>query len=291
MADFLSQRRLSKPQLPKPLTAHLAKIFAGRFSHSEIERLFQAHGAAGDAPVGTNKIDKCLQWLDESALDPACDALALLGGLLSEILDSEPEPGPSLTGRYDDEIVEKRKGENVKVGELLARHGLHYTRGGTLARGGKTATPTRTLAAILRGGDLEHIDTEFKRAIDSAERDPGAAVTAASSILESLFKTVIEDDRLAMPTKVTIMPLWHVVRVHLGLDPATKEDEDIKKLLGGLAAMVDGIGSFRTHAGSAHGRGRKPYKVDARLARLVVHSAHTLTLFVIETWQLRRGTK
>lgn len=76
-----------------------------------------------------------------------------------------------------------------------------------------------------------------------------------------------------------------------GLDPSSKEDEDIKKLLGGLAAMVDGIGSFRTHAGSAHGHGRKRYKVDPRLARLVVHSAHTLTLFLIETWQLRRQAK
>lgn len=62
-------------------------------------------------------------------------------------------------------------------------------------------------------------------------------------------------------------------------------------LLGSLGALVDGVGSFRTHAGSAHGRGRKAYKVDARLARLAVHSAHTLTLFVIETWQLRRAGK
>jgi hypothetical protein len=282
--------RLAKAQLPKPLTAHLAKIFGTRFSHSEIERLFQAHGATGEVPGG-NKVDKCLQWLDGSALDPDCDALTLLGGLLSEILEIEPENDPSLRGRYNEEIIESRRQENEKVMNLLGRHGLVYTRGGTVTRPNAMATPTRSLESILRGGDLVHIDTEFKRAIDSAERDPGSAATAASSILEALFKTYIEDERLAMPTKESIMPLWHVVRSHLGLDPSAKEDEDIKKLLGGLAAMVDGIGSFRTHAGSAHGHGRKPYKVDARLARLVVHSAHTLTLFVIETWQLRRSAK
>jgi hypothetical protein len=180
MSSFLSHR-LSTPQLPKPLTAHLAKVFGSRFSHSEIERLFQAHGASGDAPVGTNKVDKCLQWLDHSALDPDCDALTLLGGLLSEILDNEPEPGPSLTGFHDEEIVARRRAENEKVLALVARHGLHYSPGGTLTRGATTASPTRSLSAILRAGDLAQVDVEFKRAIDSIERDPGAAVTALAS--------------------------------------------------------------------------------------------------------------
>lgn len=280
--------RLPKPQLPKPLTAQLAKTFASRWSHSEINRQFQAHGASGDPPSG-NKIDKCLQWLDDSAIDPDCDALRLLGGLLSEVLDEAPETPWSLTGAYDDDFARRRVEENERILELLQRHGFFYARGGTLTRGATTATPTRSLEAALRGGDLAHITKEFDRAIEAADRDPAQAVTAGSAILEALFKTYIADEKLEMPAKQTIMPLWHVVRSDLGLDPATKEDDDIKKLLGSLAAMVDGIGSFRTHAGSAHGHGRRSYRVDARMARLVIHSAHTLTLFVLETWQLRNA--
>jgi hypothetical protein len=283
-------KRLPKPQLPKPLTAHLAKTFARRWSHSEINRLFQAHGATGDPPSG-NKIGKCLEWLDHSAIDPDCDAVKLLGGLVSELLDHEPVPPPSLTGAYDDEFLQRSLDENAQVIELLHRHGLYYATGGVLTRGGTVATPTRSLEAALRGGDLDHITKEFDRAIEAAERDPGQAVTAGSAILEALFKTYIADEMLEMPAKQTIMPLWHAVRSHLGLDPPTKEDDDIKKLLGSLAAMVDGIGSFRTHAGSAHGHGRKSYRVDARMARLVIHSAHTLTLFVLETWQLRKASQ
>lgn len=59
-------------------------------------------------------------------------------------------------------------------------------------------------------------------------------------------------------------------------------------ILGGLGAVVDGIGALRTHAGSAHGRGRRAYRVEARHARLAVHAAHTLVVFGIETWAARR---
>ena len=39
--------------------------------------------------------------------------------------------------------------------------------------------------------------------------------------------------------------------------------------------VVDGIGAFRTHAGSAHGGGSTPRIVQTREARLAVHAAHT----------------
>ncbi|MCY4059405.1 MAG: abortive infection family protein, partial [Gammaproteobacteria bacterium] len=56
--------------------------------------------------------------------------------------------------------------------------------------------------------------------------------------------------------------------------------------------VVDGVGSLRTHIGSAHGRGRKSYSVHARHARLAVHASHTLVAFVLETWgQRRRGSQ
>ena len=54
-----------------------------------------------------------------------------------------------------------------------------------------------------------------------------------------------------------------------------------------MISVVDGIGAFRTHAGSAHGGGGLRYRVRARHANLVVNSAQTLALFLIETWEER----
>lgn len=80
------------------------------------------------------------------------------------------------------------------------------------------------------------------------------------------------------------MTLWDVVRKHLGFDPSAVEDEDMKVILTGLIATIHGIGALRTHAGSAHGKGRKPYKVEAKHARLAINAAHTICIFVIESW-------
>ena len=89
------------------------------------------------------------------------------------------------------------------------------------------------------------------------ESDPGSAVTASCALLESLFKFYIDERGLEMPSDQTVKPLWKVVRKDLKLDPDMVADNDLKTILGGLAATLDGIGSLRTHKGSAHGRGKK----------------------------------
>lgn len=145
-------------------------------------------------------------------------------------------------------------------------------------------TPRRSSARRLSRGRRR-----VRRAIDSVETDPAAALTAACAILEALFKIIINDDGLQMPSRESVGPLWTVVRKHLDFDPGSKDDDDVRKILQGLASVVDGIGALRTHSGSAHGRdGRKAYRIQARHGRLAVHAAHTLALFVIETWKQRK---
>jgi len=104
--------------------------------------------------------------------------------------------------------------------------------------------------------------------------------------LESLFKTYIEDNKLDMPSEESIKPLWKVVRKDLKLDPAIVEDDDVKTILTGLAAIVEGTGSLRTHKGSAHGRGGKTtmYGLKPRHARLAAHAAFTLASYILERW-------
>jgi Abortive infection C-terminus len=116
-----------------------------------------------------------------------------------------------------------------------------------------------------------------------------AAVTAACSILESLFKVYIEDNKaIGMPGDQSLKPLWKAASKHLGLDPSAIEDDDLRKILSGMNSIVDGIGSLRTHTSSAHGHGRRPYRLQARHARLAVHASHTLVAFFIETWDERK---
>ena len=50
----------------------------------------------------------------------------------------------------------------------------------------------------------------------------------------------------------------------------------------------EGIGALRTHASSAHGAGKKIYNLQPRHARLAIHAAHTVALFILESWLKRR---
>lgn len=95
----------------------------------------------------------------------------------------------------------------------------------------------------------------------------------------------IEDNGLEMPSKQDLQSVWNVVRKELGFDPSRVEDQDLRSILTGVIAVVHGIGALRTHASSAHGAGRKPYRLEPRHARLAVHAAHTVTLFILESWE------
>ncbi|GAA4823505.1 hypothetical protein GCM10011365_25750 [Marinicella pacifica] len=101
----------------------------------------------------------------------------------------------------------------------------------------------------------------------------------------------IADEKLTVPQKQDLKSVWKVVRNDLGFDPSKVQDDDLKKILSGLLSVVDGIGAFRTHASSAHGEGRKRYNLQPRHARLAIHSAHTLAVFILETWSEKSTNK
>ncbi len=95
----------------------------------------------------------------------------------------------------------------------------------------------------------------------------------------------IEDEGLKLPNKLDLQPIWAVVRKDLGFDPKNVEDRDLKEILSGMIAAVNGIGALRSHASSAHGSGRKIYNLEPRHARLAIHAAHTVAAFIMESWE------
>src|SRR5437899_9910203 len=90
--------------------------------------------------------------------------------------------------------------------------------------------------------------------------------------------------------------LFNAVRKPLGRSP-DKSDidpliaDDVRKILSGLATAIEGIGALRTHGGDAHGRERGYTRIDQRIASLAIHSASTVALFLIETWQRRHPAR
>jgi len=274
---------MSRPVIPAPVVATVSAVLQESYSHAGLDALFMVSGVDLVLPPGTTKLQKCMQrmkWANDNEWAVA-QPLAFLGGLIAELMDEKLAMGGSALG------VHMAPGWK-KIHSVLERQGLAYQAGGHIVVGAGVASPaTKTLGKTLRSRDMAGIELEFKRALENVESDPGSSITAACAILEAFFKTYIEDNKLQWPTKRDIHPLWRVVQKDLGLDPASQTNDDLIRILGGLASVVDGIGAVRTHAGSAHGQGRTSYKAKPRHARLAVHAAHTLLLFMMETWDER----
>jgi hypothetical protein len=268
-------------KIPSPIIAVVSQVLAGHNTHSQLDMLFLENGAPGDPPVG-NKVDKCAYWLKRSNDEQAIDAFSVLGGVLENFMEVDPMENSV----FAQEAEQDRK----RVRVILEKYGFSYQRGGKIFHAGNQG-PTKTLYDLLKSRDVPGISTEMNRALQSVEGDPPAAVTAACSALEALCKTYIEDEKLDSPSDKSIKGLWKTVSAHLGFDPSVHADDDIKRILSGVTSIIDGIGALRTHAGSAHGHGKKSYKLEPRHARLTMNAAYSIVLFVIETWEKRRNAK
>ena len=246
------------------------------YHHATIETLFAEARAPGEIPDGSCET-KSVTWLKRAASSDRVDGLMVLGRVLEEFMDTD-------IGRHFDARYHEEQKERVR--RVLADEGLEYHRGGRVTSA-RAALPARQLLDVLRSRDLGGVNHEFDRALATIATDPAAAATAACAILEALCKVYIEDHDLEMPSKQVLDALWKVVQAHLRLDPKSVEDNDLKQILSGMASITHGLAALRTHAGSAHGRGRVRYRLEARHARLVVNASHTLALFLIETWDAR----
>jgi hypothetical protein len=270
----MTVNRNAKP-LPAPVCAIVGDVLGGYIRyHQPLNRLFYEAGAEGDVPAG-NCIDKCQSWLKRLHHDVASPS-AVLGKVIENFMEVD-----------ESYRAEEQEAGRKKIRDALARFSFSYHTGG-LILGADTALPTKSLTQVLKERDLPEIDREFERSLSNVESDPPASITAACSILESLFKIYIEDNGIEMPSDQSLKPLWKLASKHLKLDPSAVEDEDVRKILSGMNSVVDGIGGRRTHVGTAHGHGRQTYQLQARHARLAIHASHTLVAFWLETWDERK---
>jgi hypothetical protein len=272
------------PPIPPSVIGTSSPILADWYTHSQLNVLFDAHGFPGDAPEG-NKVEKCRVWLRRGNAELE-DALTCFANLIAEMMDTEWEP-PRQTV-WDTSDVQPTPDPREKLSASLAKEGLTYARGGYI-HGAHLRGPTKSLGDRLKLNGMQAVETEFDRAYKSVTFDPPAALTAACAILEAVCKNYIEDERLEMPSKQVLGSLWPTVAQHLGLSPKEVGDDDLKQILSGLYSVSSGVAALRTHEGSAHGRGsKKAYKLMPRHARLAVHAAHTMTMFILETWEARK---
>jgi hypothetical protein len=272
-----------RKEIPAPVIAVLSENMPNLESHASLDNLFSYAEAPGEPPEGSKpvKVQAWLRRVNKEAERP----LVVLGRIIECYMEL-PDIEENSRSMYNIHAADTKKEFKRKIEAILSRCNLTYIAGGIISDG--SSTPSRSLAELIKGRDIPSIDAEFTRALANVNSEPREAVSAACNILESIFKTYITDENLEMPQKQDLQNVWKVVRSDLGFEPGLLQDDDLKRILSGVLSVVDGIGAFRTHASSAHGEGRKVYKLKPRHARLAIHSAHTIALFVLETWDERK---
>ncbi|MCP4211441.1 MAG: abortive infection family protein [Halieaceae bacterium] len=159
-----------------------------------------------------------------------------------------------------------------------------------LVEAGRSTPVLQKLSGTAAVIDFDTVRRDLDRALDSARTDPEDAVTAACSTVESVCRSILTELGEPLPSKKDVKGLYNAVRKPLGLSPdradlGSEIADDVRKILSGLATVVEGVGALRTHGGDAHGRERGYARLDERIASLSIHAASTIALFLIETWQ------
>lgn len=273
--------------IPSYLISAIADAVSFSETHAGLDSLFMYANAPGDPPEGSKAV-KALEWLRRINKEGGKETLSIVGRIIEKYMEEEIEDTPTLFG--GEAIIKEKKLRIDRIKQALGRASIVYTNGGILSKGEGLAT--KTLSELIKSRNIQAIDFEFERALKNIESSPREAVSAACNILESVFKVYIEEHaHLIMPAKQDLQGVWKIVRADLGLDASILEERDLQEIVTGVVATVNGIGALRTHASSAHGAGKRPYKLKPRHARLAIHAAHTISAFVIETWDEKSAIK
>ncbi|MFW1798345.1 abortive infection family protein [Acinetobacter guillouiae] len=259
-------------KIPLNLIAILSEMLPEHESHATLDNLFLYAEINFEIPDVSKpaKVQQVLMNVNKSDPEP----LKVLGKVLEKYLD-----GGILYPRDQDRFDKQL--ESIK--KILSDNSLLYIKGGIIS--GSLTTPTKSLESVIKELEIPALDQEFMRALTYVDASPREAVSAASNILESICKVYISENNLAMPNKKDLKNLFDVVRKALNIQRDSVEDEDLLRIISGIISVVDGIASLRTHSSSAHGAGVKQYNLKPRHARLAIHAAHTIGLYILESWK------
>lgn len=286
------------PSIPAHVIATTSEALAERYTHARLNTLFLEAGAPGDVPEGLTKVDKCREWLTRNRNEVPAEAVAILGRLLEEFLEEDlPPPPPPLfpanPERARTDPLGERRQNRKRLEAGLARAGLTYLNGGRMMRGGAQVA-ARQLADLIKARDLPAVEAEFEALARRAAEHPRDALSMAANIVEGVLGEMVDAFGLAPPSNRTLNTLWTKVKAAINADPATMPDDDLKKIVGAMAAMVEGLQGLRDDKSRAHAMRpalARAYKIEPRHARLAVNAALALTVFLLEAWQAREDRK
>jgi len=275
MADLISKKTRSE----------FREYFVGT-SLSVIEREFESADIPFDGdhspPVGGQRRTLVEQYYHSIAWNKWSDVLKVLTVFENVLvhLEDESQQGNAAA-----------KKDFLKLKKWIDRDGSSYEKGRLSPLGGHQGL--QHIADAITALDLPELKRQLDRIYLSIESDPGLAIGTAKELVESVCKTILTDRNVSYPDDADIGQLVKEVRKAIGILPdsipeSAKGVESIRRVLGNLGAVAQGLGELRNLYGTGHGKDGSAKGLSPRHARLAVGTASALCTFLFET-HLERG--
>ena len=142
---------------------------------------------------------------------------------------------------------------------------------------------------LLSRLSAEAVQAVWQRALERRVSDPEGAITSARGLLETVCKHVMDDLGVTYDDGAELPKLYALTADALQIAPSQHTEKVFKQILGGCAAVVEGLGALRNRLGDAHGGGPRRVKPASRHAHLAVNLAGAMTAFLVETWEARKA--
>lgn len=210
--------------------------------------------------------------------------LRVYEGVLSELQERAQSPG----GGWDGDSCKR---EFAKLTRCLVRDGFEYSDGRIVAKAQNLGV--RELAETASGLDSKILRRQIERIRNAIDEDPDLAIGTAKELVETTCNTILADFGVSSKQDWDLTRLVKETRGVLNLVPedipdSAKGADSIKRILGNLGQISQGIAELRNLYGTGHGKDGKFKGVGPRHARLAVGCATTLATFLFETHDARR---
>lgn len=159
-----------------------------------------------------------------------------------------------------------------------------YHRIVSIDESGVLIAPLSGLGTIRNPAGIEEALNRLNLLLDS---DPAGVVGASKELIEATAKTVLDQLNIAYTDREDFSALVPRAQSALGLgaggvDGTVDAANSIRRILGGLASIAQGIDELRNAEGGGHGRVRGT-RLTIRHARMVMNAARTWCEIVLDT--------
>lgn len=145
------------------------------------------------------------------------------------------------------------------------------------------------VSEVLANLDADHVRLHWQRALNRVESEPDAAITSARTMLESLFKLVLDQGNIEYSNNADLPKLYRMVAEKLQFTPEQQSDKSLKAVSGNIQNIVGQLAFLRNNFSDAHGQGQEYYRPTPEIAEFIVNLAGSLAIVIARLSQNSKG--